>query len=95
MGYTLSIVGSGLFTGISLTEGNLDENGKMFEWLRYHPIPNFCRITYILTDKCAWHECIANFEDADAEVIACLKCLYLNAIFFFIIGVYLEQVMPS
>lgn len=95
MGYSLSIVGSSLFSGISMAEGNLDENGLMIWWLRFHPIPNFSRIIFLLTNKCAWEECVSQFYDADDEVFTCLKCLYLNAVFYLFVGIYLEKVMPS
>lgn len=95
MGYSLSLVGSALFSGISMAEGNLDENGKMIWWLRFHPIPNFSRIMFILTNNCAWYECVSQFDNADSEVFTCLKCLYFNAIFYLILGIYLEKVMPS
>lgn len=95
MGYGLSIVGCCLFTGISLTEGNLGSDRKQIWWLGLNPIPNYCRVLYLLADQCAWNECVSGFQDVDPEVIKCLVQLYLNAIVYFIIGVYLEQVVPS
>jgi ABC-type multidrug transport system ATPase subunit len=52
-------------------------------------------VLYLLADQCAWNECVSGFQDVDPEVIKCLVQLYLNAIVYFIIGVYLEQVVPS
>lgn len=95
MGYAYSIVGVCLFTGISLSEGNLDINRQQFWWLSFHPIPNYCRIIYLLADKCAWHDCISDWKDVDSEMHRCLLMLYLNSIFYFVLAVYLEQVVPS
>lgn len=95
VGYVLSVVGCCVFTGISMTDGHLDVDRKMFWWLRLHPLPVYCRVLFLLTEQCAWFECVSSLDQVVPEIWTCLKCLYLNAVVYFFLGVYLEQVMPT
>ena len=95
MGYMLSVVGCCLFTGISMTEGHLDSTRRMYWWLRLHPLPNYCRIIYLLTEQCAWHECVSKLDAVNPEIVTCLTCLYLNAVAYLVLAIYLEEVMPT
>jgi hypothetical protein len=95
VGYILSVVCACVFTGISMTEGHLDTDRTMFWWLRLHPLPCYCRVLYKLTEQCAWFECISSFDQVTPELWTCLRCLYINAVAYFFLGVYLEKVMPT
>jgi hypothetical protein len=90
VGYTLAIVGSCLCTSLMMAGGVYDENKEMFWWLRLHPTPNFARILYIIADNCAWRECDASVEGTSDELKTCLKCLYANAVVYFILALYFE-----
>lgn len=78
-----------------LTGGIYDENGEMYWWCRAHPMMNFSRIVYKLSDNCAWRECTLSFNYADSETLKCLKCLYISSFTFFLLAIYFEEVIPQ
>jgi hypothetical protein len=91
----MAIVGSCLTTSLMMAGGLYDETGKMIWYLRLHPTLNFCRVIYMLSDNCAWRDCTISFEYADAEIITCLKCLWMNSVVYMILALYCEEVMPQ
>jgi len=75
--------------------GVYDDNNEMFTWLRFHPTMNFCRVTFILSDACAWNTCIGNFDFINDEALGCLKALYFNAVFYMVLALYLNEIVPQ
>jgi len=67
----------------------------MFKWLRLHPTLNFCRIIYILSDNCAWRECVISIFNVNNEIKECLLSLYLNSIVYMILAMYFDNVIPQ
>jgi len=62
--------------------------------LIYPPIA-FTRIIYLLCFRCGSAECVSEFAELNAEMTDCLKVLYIGALFFFLLGLYLDEVLPK
>jgi len=60
----------------------------------YPPIA-FCRLVYDLCNRCASNKCIPSFDDLTPEMWACLASLYIGAVVYLLLGLYLEQVLPQ
>ena len=95
IGYTLAIIGSVVTSCIMMSGGIYDENQEMIHLFRYYPSFNFVRAVFTLSHLCAWDSCIEYLEDAPSEVIEVTKCLYYNAVFYLIIALYLNEVVPQ
>jgi hypothetical protein len=68
--------------------GIYNEKGEMWHILRLHPTCNFCRIIYILSDQCAWSDCLIHLSTTPEEIIANLIWLYVNSIIYLILALY-------
>jgi len=62
---------------------------------RFYPAFSFCRILYVLANNCGSGSCASSFSDLTSEVNECLIFLYLGAVVFFLVGVYLNEVLPQ
>ena len=45
--------------------------------------------------SCGYSVCISNFNDATPELIKCIILLYVTAIAYTLIGIYLYEVIPQ
>ena len=63
--------------------------------LNIYPPIAFCRLVYDFCTRCANSSCVSGFGDLTTEMWISLSALYVGAIFFLLIGLYLEQVWPQ
>ena len=60
----------------------------------YYPPFAFCRIIYDLSIKCENGTCLRGFYDFTPEMSYCLLSLYLGAVVFMALAMYLNEVLP-
>ena len=63
--------------------------------MRLYPPFAFSRLIYQLTSKCSNFRCAEGFFEFNGEMWSCLAILYLGAIVFLILGLYLDAVLPQ
>lgn len=65
------------------------------EWFAYL-LPNFpyIRMFYNMTLDCAYSTCYTSIHNIDDETYRCLIALYVGALVYFILAIYLNQVVP-
>lgn len=63
--------------------------------LRLYPPFAFCRIIYSLSIKCSNYVCVRGFYDFDDEMTESLAMLYIEAVVYLILGLYLDKVWPQ
>ncbi len=65
------------------------------EWFGYL-LPSFpyIRMFYNMALDCAYSTCYQSISQIDDETYACLIALYVGAVVYFILAIYLNQVVP-
>ena len=62
---------------------------------RLYPSFSLTRLMYRLSDICGDFKCISSFSELDSEMQSCLTILYISAFVFFVLGLYLDEVVPQ
>ena len=93
IGYTMSIWACTIaFTmNISIWSKPVD-----MEWFGYL-LPNFpyMRTFYNMGLECAYSTCFRSIHDIDNETYMCLISLYVSAFVYFVLAIYLNEVVPQ
>lgn len=55
----------------------------------------FVRIIYLMLTTCSDGECYGSISNIPDEMKQCIAFLYLNFIFFFLVGAYLFEIIPQ
>ena len=92
-GYMMSIVVTIL--GTFFSEVLFSSPKELPLLLRLYPPFCLSRLMYFFTDRCSDNKCIANFSDLNHEMWSCIVILYVNAVLFFIMGLYLDRIIPQ
>ena len=99
LGYTFAIFSSVITSTLIMTRGcfSYDPVADLWtlkKWL--HIFPNFCfnRVVYMLVDVCSFDGCLQSFEELTDEQVGCITALYVDAVLYMILAVYLNEVVP-
>lgn len=96
IGYIYSIVGSIMTSTMLVTKSVYQEDAfSMKNFLHYIPNFPFGRLILYFTNRCAFNECVSNIEDMHNEINLCLKSIYLNPLIYFVLALYLNEVLPQ
>jgi hypothetical protein len=63
--------------------------------LLLYPGLNITRIFFILTTRCSDDNCVTSLSMMDEELINCVIFLYIMAIVYTILGLYLYEILPQ
>jgi ABC-type multidrug transport system fused ATPase/permease subunit len=63
--------------------------------LRFYPPFAFCRLIYDYSQACASNACYQSLSDINSEMVDCMLGLYLGAIFFMVLSIYLHAIWPK
>ena len=60
------------------------------------PIPafSFSRLIYIIAERCGFDHCMYSFDDVPPEFTICLWALYVSAVVYMVLALYLYEVVP-
>ncbi len=64
-------------------------------YMRFYPPLAFSRILYNLGNQCSNLKCAQGFSDISQETWSCILLLYVGAVFYLILGLYLDAVIPQ
>jgi hypothetical protein len=59
-----------------------------------YPSFPFTHAVYFLSDVCGWEKCISRWEHIPQTVFISVFALYVNAFVYFILALYLNEVVP-
>lgn len=59
-----------------------------------YPSFPFTHAIYFLSDVCGWEKCINRWEHIPKTVIISVIALYINAAFYLVLALYLNEVIP-
>jgi hypothetical protein len=80
-----------------MTQGCFDwvnEGWELKKKLYFYPSFPFNRIMYLLVDGCTFDRCIRKYEFVTPEMWNCCYAIYFDAVFYLIIAIYLQEVVP-
>ena len=63
--------------------------------MRLYPPFAFSRLMYHFSYKCGATRCVEHLADVNDEMWSCVYVLYIGAVVFLIVGLYLDAVLPS
>mgnify|MGYP002622550182 CR=1 FL=1 len=81
--------------GISFNLGVYPSPQTLPGGLVAYPPFAFCRLIYVYSIRCSNNLCVKSSDDFDDEITDCLVSLYLGAIIFMVLGIYLNEVWPQ
>ena len=93
IGYLISIWTS--IIGSTLSIGVYQYPLQMPYGLRMFAPFGFVRILYTMLTACSEGRCFGNVGNITEEMTDCIIYLYLNFIFFFVLGTYLFEIVPQ
>lgn len=92
MGYLLSIWIT--LVAISLNITLFSFPIEMSWYLHFYPTFSFVRFFYITAYQCAFTQCISGFFDVYGELWYCIFALFLQAIVYGTLALYLNEIVP-
>jgi hypothetical protein len=92
IGYTMSIWACTIAVTMNLAVWCAPLKMSWFAYLM--PSFPYIRIFYNLALDCAYSTCYQNIEKIDDETYYCLIAVYLGALVYFLLAIYLNQVIP-
>jgi len=92
IGYTMSIWACTIAATMNITVWCLP---KRMEWFAYL-LPNFpyIRMFYNMILDCAYSTCYRHYSQIDDESYTCLVAIYVGALVYFVLAIYLNEVVP-
>lgn len=93
MGYMLSIWTT--IIAVALNIAIFPAPQELSIVFKIYPPFAFCRLIYDLCTSCSNDSCINNITHLTSEMKFCFAVLYLGALVFLIIALYMEQVWPQ
>jgi len=99
VGYAVSIMACITASTLLLTGGIevFSEDLSYTYMNRYsyiYPVFPFCRINYLLSEACSWHQCMSNINFVPNEIFEEIAALYVSSVVYMILALYLNQVVP-
>jgi len=91
IGYVVSIWATNIATTMSSTVYAFTALPKV---LYLFPTFPFNRILYICTNACAYTSCVKDLFTADHEIKECAASLYIFAVIYLVLALYLNEVVP-
>mmetsp|Transcript_30150 Transcript_30150/g.29445 ORF Transcript_30150/g.29445 Transcript_30150/m.29445 type:complete len:447 (+) Transcript_30150:387-1727(+) len=92
IGYSLSIW---LMTIASVLNLTVYSPPMTMDWFLYFfPTFTFCRSIYLLCLECAYYNCVGSIASIPPECINTIIFLYLSAVVYLVLAMYLYQVVP-
>lgn len=91
--YTISIWLCGFIADLTMFIFQYPE--RLPEHWQLYPNVTFVRAIYLLLNPCTWEKCYGNFNMAVAEFHEMNLILLGNAIFYGVVGLYLNEVVPQ
>ena len=71
-------------------------NPQKMEWFAYFlPSFPFIRCFYHMALDCAYSTCYKNISDLNEETIQCIAAVYIGAVVYLLLAIYLNQVVPQ
>jgi len=67
---------------------------RLKRWTYIYPTFPFCRINFVLSEACSWHQCISQMKYIPDEIIEEIQALYISAVVYMILALYLNQIVP-
>lgn len=64
-------------------------------WLLLYPTFPYTRLFFYLATACGYQSCISSFSDLPDEAKTCLILLYVEAVVFMLLALYLNQIVPQ
>jgi ABC-type multidrug transport system ATPase subunit len=92
-GYLLSIWQT--IIAITFNVGVYPDPKELPYGMRMYPPFAFCRLIYDMSIGCSNYSCYAHFSSLTPEMNDCLLWLYLGAVIFLVLGLYLNEVLPQ
>ena len=93
MGYLLSIWVT--LVAITLNATLFTYPTRMSWWLLLYPTFPYVRVFYHLTVACTYTVCVSQFKHLDSEASLSIGLLYVEAVVFLLLALYLQQVIPQ
>jgi hypothetical protein len=97
VGYTFAIFSSVVTSTLLMTKGmfdKIDGEWQLKKIMMLYPSFPFNRIMYLFVDGCSFEGCVTQMSFVTPELWMCCYMVYFDAILYFIIAVYLQEVMP-
>lgn len=93
VGYTMSIWACTIAVTMNFTVWHIPHKMEAFAYL----IPSFpyMRMFYNMALDCAYSTCYQSISSVDQETFNCLIAIYAGALVYFVLAIYLNQVVPS
>jgi hypothetical protein len=93
VGYTMSIWACTIAVTMNFTVWHIPHKMEWFGYL----IPSFpfMRMFYNMALDCAYSTCYQSINSIDNETKMCLIAIYAGAVFYLVLAIYLNQVVPS
>lgn len=100
VGYAVSIMACITASTLMLTGGIYsmsDDLSYMYMWRSFYIYPAFpfCRINFMLAEACSWSQCMSNLRYVPNEIHEELIALYVTAVVYMILALYLNEVVPQ
>lgn len=92
MAYSISIWASIFFSDITVAVFTYPK--RLPESWMWYPAAPFVRSNYLLIDPCTWDSCLGDYELAPKEFHEMIRNMYFDAVFYLIVALYLNQVVP-
>lgn len=97
---TASIVGYLLSIWVTLVAVSLNSTlyappKEVTWWLLLYPTFPYTRFFFYLATYCGYQSCIASFTELPSEAVRCLVLLYVEAVVFMLLALYLNQIVPQ
>jgi len=64
-------------------------------YMRFYPPLAFSRILYNLGNQCSSLQCARDLSDISEETWSCIVLLYVGAVLYLVIGLYLDAILPQ
>jgi ABC-type multidrug transport system ATPase subunit len=93
VGYTIAVWFTTVASAFNLT---IYSAPNQMDWFLM-PIPSFTfsRLIYFVSQKCGYEHCMTGFGEMNREMTTCLIMLYVSAVVYMILALYLYQVVPQ
>ena len=93
VGYTMSIWACTIAVTMNFTVWHIPHKMETFAYF----IPSFpyMRLFYNMALDCAYSTCFQSISSVDQETYQCLIAIYAGALVYFVLAIYLNQVVPS
>jgi hypothetical protein len=100
VGYGVSIMACITASTLMLTGGIYEwtddlSSFHLQRWTYFYPTFPFCRINFLLAEACSWYQCISQMKYIPDEIHEEITALYVTAVFYMILAIYLNQIVPQ